>query len=50
VAGGLIGTFVGRVVFDRNQILRGKGSSKLVVAFSPVLMAGGAGLSLSAKF
>jgi len=50
VAGGLIGTFVGRTVVSHNRALRAEGRSKLVVTFAPAVLDGGYGLSFSARF
>lgn len=50
VAGGLIGTFVGKVVVAHNQTLRFAARSRLVVTVTPALMAGGCGVTFSARF
>lgn len=50
VAGGLIGTFVGKVVVGHNRLLRGAGTGALELAVSPVLLDGGCGVRLSARF
>lgn len=50
VAGGLIGTFVGRVVVVHNQALRSAGPSKVAFSFTPLLLDGGFGLRLVAQF
>jgi len=50
VAGGLIGTFVGRTVVSRNQTLRDPGGSRVVVTLTPALLDGGLGLCLTARF
>jgi membrane-associated phospholipid phosphatase len=50
VAGGLIGTFVGKAVVAYNQTLRADWHSKVAVSFSPTIQPGGYGLSLAMKF
>ncbi|GLH74564.1 hypothetical protein GETHLI_30660 [Geothrix limicola] len=50
VAGGLIGTFVGKSVVSYNQSLRAKANSKVSFSFSPVVQPGGYGFSLAMKF
>jgi membrane-associated phospholipid phosphatase len=50
VAGGLFGTFVGKVVVAHNRELRAGGPAKLVVTVAPAVLAGGYGLSLTARF
>jgi membrane-associated phospholipid phosphatase len=50
VAGGLIGTFVGKSVVAFNQTLRTEARSKVVVSFAPTFQPGGYGLSLAMKF
>ena len=50
VAGGLIGTFVGKAVVAYNQSLRANWHSKVSVSFAPTFQPGGYGLSLAVKF
>jgi membrane-associated phospholipid phosphatase len=50
VAGGLIGTFVGKSVVAYNQTLRANAGSKVAVSFAPTFQPGGYGLSLALKF
>jgi membrane-associated phospholipid phosphatase len=50
VAGGLIGTFVGKSVVAYNQTLRADWHSKASVSFAPTFQPGGYGLSLAMKF
>lgn len=50
VAGGLIGTFVGKAVVGYNRTLRAGGQSKVSMSFSPTFQPGGYGLSLAMKF
>jgi membrane-associated phospholipid phosphatase len=50
VAGGLIGTFMGKAVVSYNQTLRADGHSKVAVSFAPTFQPGGYGLSLAMKF
>jgi membrane-associated phospholipid phosphatase len=50
VAGGLIGTFVGKSVVAYNQSLRASAGSKVAVSFAPIYQPGGYGLSLALKF
>lgn len=50
VAGGLIGTFVGKAVVGYNQSLRASARSKVSVSFAPIIQPGGYGLSLAMKF
>jgi membrane-associated phospholipid phosphatase len=50
VAGGLIGTFVGKTVVSYNQSLRVSARSRVAFSFSPVLQPGGYGLTLAARF
>jgi membrane-associated phospholipid phosphatase len=50
VAGGLIGTFMGKAVVSYNQSLRANARSKVAVSFAPTFQPGGYGLSLALKF
>lgn len=50
VAGGLIGTFVGKTVVAYNQTLRADWHSKVSVSIAPTFQPGGYGLSLAMKF
>jgi len=50
VAGGLIGTFVGKTVVAYNQTLRADAHSKLSVSVAPTFQPGGYGLSVAMKF
>jgi len=50
VAGGLIGTFMGKAVASFNQSLRANARSKVAVSFTPALQPGGYGFSLALKF
>jgi membrane-associated phospholipid phosphatase len=50
VAGGLIGTFMGKAVVSFNQSLRTKANAKVAVSFAPAFQPGGYGLSLALKF
>jgi membrane-associated phospholipid phosphatase len=50
VAGGLIGTFMGKAVVSYNQTLRADWHSKVSVSFAPTFQPGGYGLSLAMKF
>lgn len=50
VTGGLLGTLVGKSVVRYNQSLRAEGRAKVAVAFAPVFVPGGGGVSLSVKF
>ncbi|MDR3684465.1 MAG: phosphatase PAP2 family protein [Geothrix sp.] len=50
VAGGLIGTFVGKAVVSYNRTIRADWHSNVSVSFAPVLLPGGGGLSLAMKF
>jgi hypothetical protein len=50
VAGGLIGTLVGKSVVAYNQSLRASAGSKVAVSFAPSYQPGGYGLSLALKF
>lgn len=50
VAGGLIGTLVGKSVVVYNQSLRAQHRSTLSATFAPTLQPGGYGLSLAMKF
>jgi membrane-associated phospholipid phosphatase len=50
VAGGLIGTFVGKSVVAYNRTLRAEAHSKVSVSFAPTFQPGGYGLSLAMKF
>jgi membrane-associated phospholipid phosphatase len=50
LAGGLIGTFVGKSVVAYNRTLRTEAHSKVSVSFSPTFQPGGYGLSLAMKF
>ena len=50
VAGGLIGTFMGKAVVSYNQTLRAEWHPKVSVSFAPTFQPGGYGLSLAMKF
>lgn len=50
VAGGLIGTFVGKAVVAYNQTLRTDARSKMALSFAPTFQPGGYGFSLAMKF
>lgn len=50
VAGGLIGTFVGKTVVRYNQSRRGEAGSKVAMSFTPMIQPGGYGVSLALKF
>ena len=50
VAGGLIGTFVGKTVVTHNQSLRTNMRSKVSMSFAPMVGPGSYGLSLALKF
>ena len=50
VAGGLIGTFVGKGVVAHNQKSRADARSKVTVSFAPVFQPGGYGISLAMVF
>ena len=50
VAGGLIGTFVGKTVVAYNQSLRAETRSKVSMSFAPMLGPGSYGFSLALKF
>lgn len=50
VAGGLIGTFVGKTVVSYNQSLRAGAGSKVAMTFAPTVQPGGYGFSLAMKF
>lgn len=50
VAGGLIGTFVGKTVVAYNQSLRANARSKVSMSFSPLIGPGSYGFSLAMKF
>jgi membrane-associated phospholipid phosphatase len=50
VAGGLIGTFVGKGVVAYNQTLRADWHAKVAVSIAPTIQPGGYGLSLAMKF
>lgn len=50
VAGGLIGTFVGKSVVAFNESVRTKASSKVTLSFAPALQPGGYGVSVAMKF
>lgn len=50
VAGGLIGTFVGKAVVTHNQALRANARSKVSMTFTPMVQPGGYGISLAMKF
>lgn len=50
VAGGLIGTFVGKAVVSYNQKARTEAGSKVALSFSPTLQPGGYGFSVAMTF
>ncbi len=50
VAGGLIGTFVGKTVVSHNQSLRTNARSKVSMSFAPMVGPGSYGFSLALKF
>lgn len=50
VAGGLIGTFVGKAVVAHNQALRTDARSKLSVSFTPIVAPGSYGISVAMTF
>ena len=50
VAGGLIGTFVGKAVVSYNQGRRADARSKVTMSFAPMLQPGGYGLSVAMRF
>ncbi len=50
VAGGLIGTFVGKAVVAHNQALRAHARSKLSVSFTPLVAPGTYGISVAMTF
>jgi membrane-associated phospholipid phosphatase len=50
VAGGLIGTFVGKAVVSYNRTIRADWHSNVSVSFAPTFQPGGYGLSLAMKF
>jgi membrane-associated phospholipid phosphatase len=50
VAGGLIGTFMGKAVVAYNQTLRADAHSRVALSFAPTFQPGGYGLSLALKF
>jgi membrane-associated phospholipid phosphatase len=50
VAGGLIGTLVGKSVVSYNESRRTDARSKLSVSFAPLVLPGGYGLSVAMKF
>ncbi len=50
VAGGLIGTFVGKTVVAHHQNVRSDARSKVTVSFAPILQPGGYGISLAMAF
>lgn len=50
VAGGLIGTFVGKTVVSHNRAIRSEGRSKVSMSFSPVIEPGASGIRLSMTF
>jgi membrane-associated phospholipid phosphatase len=50
VAGGLIGTFVGKSVVAYNQTLRANARTTVALSFAPTYQPGGYGLSLALKF
>ncbi|HEY3400441.1 MAG TPA: phosphatase PAP2 family protein [Geothrix sp.] len=50
VAGGLIGTFVGKAVVAHNQALRADARSKLSVSFTPLVAPGSYGISVAMTF
>lgn len=50
VAGGLIGTFVGKSVVSYNQSLRSRAHSKVALSFAPTVQPGGYGFSVAMVF
>ena len=50
VAGGLIGTFVGKSVVSFNQSLRERSQTKVSMSFAPALQPGGYGFSVAMQF
>jgi len=50
VAGGLIGTFVGKTVVSYNQSLRANSRFKASVSFAPSVQQGGYGITIAMKF
>lgn len=50
VAGGLIGTFVGKSVVSYNQSLRANARSKVSLSFAPAVQPGGYGFSVAMTF
>lgn len=50
VAGGLIGTFVGKAVVAHNQALRADARRKVSMSFSPIFQPGGYGVSVAMVF
>ncbi len=50
VAGGLIGTFVGKAVVAHNQALRADARRKVFMSFSPIFQPGGYGVSVAMVF
>lgn len=50
VAGGLIGTFVGKAVVATNQGLRARARATVSLSFAPTLQPGGYGFSLAMRF
>ena len=50
VAGGLIGTFIGKSVVAYNQSQRADARSKVTMSFAPMLQPGGYGLSVAMRF
>ncbi len=50
VAGGLIGTFIGKSVVSYNQSQRADARSKVTMSFAPMLQPGGYGLSVAMRF
>jgi membrane-associated phospholipid phosphatase len=50
VAGGLIGTFVGKSVVTFNQSLRASARPKVAMSFAPIIQPGGYGFSAAMRF
>ena len=50
VAGGLIGTFVGKTVVTYNQSVRTSAQTKVALSFAPSLQPGGYGFSVAMRF
>jgi len=50
VAGGLIGTFVGKSVVSYNQSLRARAHTKVALSFAPTIQPGGYGFSVAMVF